>query len=214
MSDEPYYPSRIRRWIEIFFRPIRVVIPTVFEGSIRDNLGMPPAGTSNKTGPPSTLDKHMDRRHQLKRIRYHPSLLGILVKKLDDQVATLPQDLRIDSIEEEPQDYSVEYRSLRAADNANLHMCALSLLKPATEISSILLFLREETSSVHHVCFPVGVSTSNLDIDTPNHWHDVIFHSEYNEYEGFRPGESHHGPLKTATVKAIKYFRAAFTYLK
>jgi hypothetical protein len=207
MTESYYAPRLLGRWLNTFFRPIRTLVEPVFEGTARDNLGLGPAGRDNNTRPPSNLDKHMDRRHQLKRIRYHAGLLQILIKKLDDRVAALPQDSRIDDLE--PPEFrifsSVVKSRFEAANEAQLQYLAGHLLRPATEMSSILCFLLEEESDVE--TFPIFSMPSTLATDAPDD--EIRFSSEY--HTAFSSGSR---PLKTATVKAIRCFGAALTFLK
>jgi hypothetical protein len=147
----------------------------------------------------------MDQRQQLRRIRYHPGLLEILHKKLDDRVGALPQDSRI---VQESTFSSVTQWPLEAADEAELqHVCAFELVEHAAEMSSMLCFLQEETTSVSDMKFPLFVSTSHLPADIPDH--EVRFRSDY--HERFSSGSR---PLETATVKALRCFGAASSFLK
>jgi hypothetical protein len=179
-----------------------MVIPPIFEGSARERLGQGPPGTSNNTRPPSDLDKHMDRRQQLKHIRYHPSLIEILNTKLDERIGNLPQDSRI--VQESIFSFLAEVHR-EAANEAELQVHMRKITEAAVEISSMLCFLPEEASRVSN--FPLIVMPSHVSADIPDD--EIRFPPQYHEMSSF---ESR--PLKPSTIKAVRCFDAALTFLK
>jgi hypothetical protein len=87
----PFYQRRIHSWMDQFDHGIDIAQKRTFKATARST----PSDTSTASRCPSGLDRHIDDRLVLKSVKYHPYLLDILLKKLDEGLAAIPEDIKI-----------------------------------------------------------------------------------------------------------------------
>jgi hypothetical protein len=214
--SQSYYERRLHCWLEEFDHSIRIAEPAPFTARAGTGLDLP--GPSKAPRAPSDLLRHVDERHQLKDVKFHPYLLDIILGQLDNAMPIIPEGSRID--ERHQGFYEEVHKPYKSDNEAQLQAKAQGPLSAACKVASIISFLLAEESEVPF--HPLQAGPSALTSNIPDH--EVAFLTEYCEMEPFDESgiesdpfdESslEFRPLHPDTIDRIKRFAAVTSYLK